>query len=415
MIQKLRRKFIVILMSVVTLIISALFIILLASTYYRSYKISMNMMNEALLQPSRIQGFPKNMPAPSTRLQDMPPLKRVPVIVAYWDGKNFTVESEQYMFLDENELQSAIEKAFSQQKSSGLLQGYGLRFLKSQDGKQIALIDITRDQQLMSSLLLTSSLIWAASFLGFLGVSILLSRWAVKPAEQAWIRQKQFVADASHELKTPLTVILSNAEMLIEDTSINSPKAQNRISHIHAEAGQMKQLINKMIELAKNDDGTGKAQFTKVNFSEIVQRVYLMQEPVFYDGGKTLQESIQQNLFVNGDRQRLQELVSILLDNAYKYSRPESTVTVTLIKDDKSKLILKVASFGEPIPKESLDKIFARFFQLDSSRSGTGSFGLGLAIAQGIVSSHDGTIWAESNEQINTFLVSLPILKNSDI
>ncbi len=237
-----------------------------------------------------------------------------------------------------------------------------------------------------------------------------LSRWAVHPVEVAWERQKQFIADASHELKTPLTVILSNADMLCKDGTFEDKKMTRRMEHIKSEAGRMKHLVDDMLSLARSDNVGKTAVPGKIDFSDIVTSAMLIYEPILYDEKKKLIYDVNSNLIVSGDAEQLQQLIHVLMDNAAKYCSEGGFVKVELLATDRKHVLLKVYNDGEPIPKEDLSKIFLRFYRRDEARSAQGGFGLGLSIARAIVSDHSGKIWAEnSKEQGNTFCVLLPL------
>lgn len=228
--------------------------------------------------------------------------------------------------------------------------------------------------------------------------------------EVAWEQQRQFIADASHELKTPLTVILSNADMLSEEKSLGERKNIRRVEHINAEAVRMKQLVEDMLILAKSDSSEKAEILNPVDFSYLVESAVLMYEPIIYDEGKSLSYELADNLSVLGDGSRLQQMVHILLDNARKYSSAKGAINVCLTKAENKGLLLEVRNEGIPIPKEDLQKIFLRFYRRDESRSEHGSFGLGLSIAQSIAHDSKGKIWAESDgKSTNSFYIALPL------
>ena len=255
-----------------------------------------------------------------------------------------------------------------------------------------------------------SSIIGACSFAVFFLFSILLSGWAVKPVEIAWQRQRQFVADASHELKTPLTVILSNADMLEKDRDI--PKGQNRqrISHIKAESLRMKQLIESLLALARSDSGQESAVSAPVDLSFIVNSSLMAFEPLAFDMGKHITYDIEAALHVNGDDKKLRQLTDILLDNACKYSQDNGSICVTLKKASAKEALLTVSNEGAPLTKEEIKHLFLRFYRGDTARSNIPGYGLGLSIAQSIVSEHGGKIEASTDGfATNSFIVRLPI------
>lgn len=188
----------------------------------------------------------------------------------------------------------------------------------------------------------------------FLAVSFLLARWAVKPVERAWTQQKQFVSDASHELKTPLTVILTNAEML-RDPSYSGAGAARFAKSILTMSHQMRGLVESLLELARVDNGAVKKVFEALDWSSLVQDAVLPFEALFFEKGLTLQTDIEPGITVRGSAQHLRQCAEILLDNAVKYSAP-GTVRVALKKTGHDKCALSVATPGEPLSPEECKK-----------------------------------------------------------
>lgn len=311
-----------------------------------------------------------------------------------------------YDLTDEAFLQDLIQLVYTSEEAHGLIEKYDLRFSRraGMGIQKIAFVDISGQRAALGSLVRTGLGIGALSIVVFLGISILLARWAVKPVEKAWQQQKQFVSDASHELKTPLTVIMSNAELLQSEDQETKEKS---ISGILTMCRQMRGLVEGMLELARADNGQVRKSFGTVDFSGLVGDGLLPFEPVFYEQGLTLSGNVEEGIGVTGNAQYLGQVVDILLDNARKYSAP-GIVNVKLQRLGKNQCLLTVSNPGEPIAQEELEKIFERFYRTDQARSRTGSFGLGLSIAQSIVREHNGKIWAQSNATGNCFFVQLP-------
>lgn len=411
MIQKLRRKFIFILMSVVTLILLAVFVSLLLSTSINTQRMSETMLKQVLNMRPPTQGLPPQVEGGQNPVGAVSPNARMPIMVAEisTDG-TISFLTNQLQFIEEVEAKSAVRAAMNTEKDSGLLQNYELRFQKSDDGVRIALADISMERAMLQSLIINSLMIGCAALVVFFFASIFLSRWAVRPVELAWKKQRQFVADASHEIKTPLTIILSNAEMLSAPETFTDEKKSRRMEHIRAEAARMKKLVDDLLTLAKTDGTKGIMVRERVDFSFLMTRTILTFEPIVFDDRKKLTYKVQENIFVAGEAQHLQQLLSILLDNAVKYCPSGGLIWISLNEIDKKNALLTVFNDGEPIPKEEIAQIFQRFYRIDQSRSARGSFGLGLAIAENIVREHDGKLWVESDDENgNSFFVSLPL------
>ena len=254
----------------------------------------------------------------------------------------------------------------------------------------------------------SSLLIAAAALLLLLLVSVLLSFWATRPVERAWRQQRQFLSDASHELKTPLTVILSNAELLYGTGLAEKPARWT--DNIRSEARQMKSLVEEMLILAQADNAVQTAVMAELSLSDTAQDCALAFEPVAFESGKTLEYHIQEDLGVLGDGDRLRQLISILLDNAIKYGQEGGAITLTLYKTDRFAR-LTVSNPGEPIPAEQLPRLFERFYRADASRGEQSGFGLGLPIAQTIANEHKGLLKAESDAVSTRFIFTMPLKK----
>lgn len=279
----------------------------------------------------------------------------------------------------------------------------------SSEGQIIVFADISSEIATMRNLYRTCVIIGLGSLASFLVISIFFARWAVRPVEEAWAQQRQFVSDASHELKTPLTVILTDAEMLKSPRFDEAHKAQF-IDNILTMSNQMRGLVESLLQLARVDNGAiQKMPLQHIDLSGLVSDELLTFEALFFEKGLTLAEDIADGITVLGSAQHLKQVVEILLDNAQKYSEPHGTVWVTLQKSGAHHCILSVADPGDAINPEDLRKIFQRFYRIDEARAMNHSYGLGLSIAENIVKNHKGRIWAESAEGINTFRVELPM------
>lgn len=279
----------------------------------------------------------------------------------------------------------------------------------SSEGQIIVFADISSEIATMRNLYRTCVIIGLGSLASFLVISIFFARWAVRPVEEAWAQQRQFVSDASHELKTPLTVILTDAEMLKSPRFDEAHKAQF-VDNILTMSNQMRGLVESLLQLARVDNGAiQKMPLQHIDLSGLVSDELLTFEALFFEKGLTLAEDIADGITVHGSTQHLKQVVEILLDNAQKYSEPHGTVRVTLQKSGAHHCLLSVADPGDAISPEDLKKIFQRFYRIDEARAMNHSYGLGLSIAENIVKNHKGRIWAESADGINTFRVELPM------
>ena len=198
------------------------------------------------------------------------------------------------------------------------------------------------------------------------------------------------------------------AETLAQSPDYDEEGRQRFLSSILTMSRQMRGLIEEMLQLARADQADTKAAFAPVDFSKLTSDALLPFEPIFFEAGLTLSSAISDAIQVTGNDAQLRQVVEILLDNAQKYSQPGGATQVSLKRHRKKHCLLTVANQGEPLSPEALKHIFERFYRADQARSRTGSFGLGLSIAETIVTQHQGKIWAESREGRNWFYVELP-------
>lgn len=395
MIRALRIKFVIVLMTIVTILLFIIFGTLYYTTSVNYRQNSINALRTALMEhPAAVEMEPP-MPMPA------PKKGALPILVAETDASgSITIVKNRLPDSVSAEIGALIRLADGQGARSGILPEWNLRYMIGKKGPddavRYAFADTYAEQSALHSQLIHSAVIGTGAFAVFFLVSILLSYWVARPVEEAWNRQRQFVADASHELKTPLTVILSNASMLSRSPGISDEKNRRRIENIQAESGRMKQLIESMLFLARSDSGGG-SEFQDVNLSLIVNSGAATFEAVIYDAGKTLSCHIADGLHLSGDEQKLRRLTDILLDNACKYSREGSEISLTLTASGTKDMLLSVTSEGAPLSKEEQKQIFLRFYRANPSRSGTPGYGLGLAIASDIAAEHRGKISVQSD------------------
>lgn len=325
------------------------------------------------------------------------------------DGGNVIDTFEENVSVSDEVLISAVETVLASGTERGSISKLNLRYQMRTvgEGEKIAFADMSDEISSMRTMSISTGIICFSALLVFFFISIFLSRLAVKPAEQAFSRQQQFIANASHELKTPLTVV-ANTEILLTHPKETIGSHEKWIKNTRAEAKRMKGLVEDMLFLAKSDyQEDYEAQ--DVCLSDIVWNSALPFEAVAYESGITLVTQINQDVMVFGAAERLKQLVAILLDNACKYSGLGEEVVVRLYSE-QSKAVLEVANTGVIISQENIAHIFERFYRGDKSRS-SGGYGLGLAIAKEIVEKCQGKISVTSNESPGTvFTVKMDLL-----
>ena len=376
MIRRLRWKIVGISMLFVTLVLAAVFTGVMLTARSSLEQSSTRQLEEAL----RGEGYDGQNGQPC-------------FVTEVYPSGTVRVMGSSYYQISEEDLLALVQECLSQQEESGLLTDYHLRYLRY-DGAlsiRIAFTDSTLEQSALRAMAGNLLLIALAALVVLLGCSYLLSGVAARPVERAWQEQQRFLSDASHELKTPLTVILSSADLLAESAPAEE---QTYVENIRAESVRRE------------------TAFSEVDLSDVVTDAALRFEPVVFESGRRLLYTIDEGLQVSGDRDALERLTGILLDNAVKYAPQGTDIRLTLTRQDRT-ACLAVENGGDPIPPEVAAHLFDRFYRADSSRTGTG-FGLGLAIARAIAQNHKGNITCRSQEGVNRFSVTLPILRQKE-
>ena len=403
MLKRLRIKFVAVIMSIVTVLFVVIFGLVLHFTKQNIERESIQMMRGLAFRP----------PAAFTmdRPDDSPDNIRLPFLTVNIgkDGELTAFGGNFYDTSDEELIKKLVDAADSSKKDTGILSEYDLRYMKNNNGpvRSIVFADISSEKAMISGLVKNSVIIGLISYLLLFLISLLLAKWVTKPVEKTWNEQKQFIADASHELKTPLTVIMTNAEMM-NDSSYTEKDRDNFSKNILSTSKRMRGLVESLLELARLDNNRIPLKFESIDPSRLINNSLLPFEPLFYENDMELSANIDEGINVEGDKEKLRQVVNILLDNALKYCDPADKVTVKL-KKQSANCLLSVSGLGTPLSKDECQDIFKRFYRVDQSRNDSQSYGLGLSIADSIISEHNGKIWAESMNGYNTFFVSLPV------
>jgi signal transduction histidine kinase len=328
------------------------------------------------------------------------------MISAYEYKENLTSENKELL---KKYSESAL-KTSEKNGNTGVLSEYNLRYhiTLSERHTYISFLDMTEEQESSDNLVKGFYIVMGIAWIIVLVVSFILAEISVRPVEKAWKRQKQFVADASHELKTPLAVILASTDVLLSKESNVPPEQRKWLECTKSEAQRMKELLSGMLYLAKTDDEAGGVKeipHSAINLSEIVEESLLNFEIQCFEKGKTLNQDVEKNIFINGNETEIKQFISIFLDNAYKYSDEKGEISVCL-KSQGGKCILSFKNTGAPIPADDIPHLFERFYRSSESRAREeGGYGLGLSIAHAIATRHKTKISVESNEKETEFWV----------
>lgn len=412
MIQKLRRKFVATNMFLVSLVLLAVFFI----QTYSAYRHARERVYQAQLMALRwiVQelppGFAFDMPrrggerGREENREDSFPSVPIFAVEIDADGRIIALQEGPGATVTQETAQELTDAALAQTREQGMLPGQSLSYLyRQENGREfLAFADNHVVAVTLRAQLLTSAGICALALTVFYLISRFLAKLSLRPVERAWEQQRQFVADASHELKTPITVILANTGIVLAHPSDTVEQQAKWIEYTQDEASRMKALVDDLLFLAKSDAAKLPLQPAQVPLSELVTGAILPFESVFFESGVALEETVAPGLTVWGDEGQLRRLVMILLDNAVKYAGEQGRVIVRL-DETQGKPRLTVNNSGPAIPPEHLPHLFERFYRSDAARDrAQGGYGLGLAIAKSIVETQGGRISVTSTPEVGT-------------
>jgi len=282
------------------------------------------------------------------------------------------------------------------------------QFTSDENRFNIVFLDVTAYNKRLFELLTTLLFVGLIMLFVVFIISLYFANRAIKPIAETWEKQKQFVADASHELKTPLSIINANYDALLANQEETIKSQLKWLGYIRIGTDRMTKLINDLLSLAKMDDVNLEIRKIPFNISNAIHDVMLSMEAVVIEKGIKLSHSIEPDIIVKGDSERVKQVVTILFDNAIKYTNENGQIDISLIKS-KRQVIYSIKNSGKGIAKQDLPKVFDRFYRADPSRTHeSGSYGLGLSIAKTIIDRLGGEIHVKSVEdEFTTFTFTL--------
>ena len=404
MIKKTQSKVFMIVMLSLSIIILSIISIINIVNYNQSKQESYMMVENASGVLKQMTSFPLR---PPEKMDDINKEQRM----LYWKTAQFyfvivdnntivqTVNENSEKYSDDEINQFALKVAKGNKKNGSIGNlVYGIKEIRG--SKIITFMDNSIANNSLKKMFILSFVIGILSLIFAYAISRKISFWIVKPIEDAFNKQKQFISDASHELKTPLAVICANADILESEIGTNK-----WLNYIQKEVISMDKLVNSLLSLARVEKERDKEELTEFNISKVVLGGTMVFESLAFEKEIKLIDNIEENLKLKGNSEEIKQLLSILIDNAIKHTKKNGQVIVSLNKN-KNNIVLKVKNSGEPIPKGEEEKIFERFYRSDESRNRDSKrYGLGLAIAKSIVEKHHGKIKAYSNNGITTFTV----------
>lgn len=401
MFNKLKRKFIIINMSLLTLV----FICIFSSIYFISLKNSNKQINASLYAMV-------HEPINGRKPGGFQPGQGGGIIIELDSNNNIRelicpYDANRTVFIEATPMLLALKE----DKGIVEIDDTSFAYLKSNVlNNKIVLIDRSNHlynlRNLLGTFIITSTLSLSLLFI----VSWYFANKSIKPIIEVFDKQKQFIADASHELRTPVAIIKTNLDLLNANKIETIQSQQKWFHYIHDQTDRMTYLIDDMLSLAKLDSENITLELEPVNVNKIIENLLMSFEAVFFENKILLEEAFESNLIIKGSVEELKKLFNILIDNAIKHTPINGKITINL-RRIKNKGEITITNTGEGIEKEHLEKIFERFYRADNSRQRkSGGYGLGLAIAASIVKQHGGHIYAKSNLKVNTsFIIEVPL------
>ena len=305
--------------------------------------------------------------------------------------------------VSDDTLSAHVSEIFALEDGTGSLKSCGLYYAKNTvgDASYIAFADSSAATSWKTHALILSIIGFFALIIFFI-ISLFFSRWALGPVQRAWTKQRQFISDASHDLKTPITVIQANTEILMSNPDESIRSQEQWLESTQVETMHMQQLVKDLLYLARMDEQPAPPLKEPVDISQIAETEALEFESIAFEQDVELSADIAPDITILGDEAKIHRLFTILLDNACKYAPEKNKIEITLQRAT-SAVQLIVHNTGSYIEPKDLEHIFDRFYRSDSSRSDSqNSHGLGLAIAKAIVTEQGGSIRATSSEEDGT-------------
>lgn len=400
MIQKLHHKFVRVNLMLAALVLFIACVIACVVYGYVLKTATYNALEQAMInEDSRVINIYEN-PSYLIKVRYVP----VAIMLVNQDGTLKEIMLDKGIDITSDILEQSAKKIVKRNSQSGTIEEFSLRYIckKQDDGFKIAIVNIDFEYKSMRSLMALLFMIWVFCMIAFWLISRSLFKEALAPVQDAWNKQRRFVADASHELKTPLTVMLANFSVLLSHPNDTINEQRKWLINSRDEALNMQKLVESLLILARSDAAIDLPEMKLVHLSDLLLNSALSFEAVAFEKDIKMNTQIAPNIYVKGDEQALKQLISILLDNAVKYAGKNGEINVKLFKHDVKYIIMQVQNSGKPIPSNELPHIFERFYRGEQMRSAVNGHGLGLAIAHKIVQIHNGKITAQSSKAQGT-------------
>lgn len=430
MFTKLRNKFLILNMSITSLVMIAAFSTIYFITYNNIQWEIKSKLNARSEMQVTIEG--SDVPDDSKKKGSMTSAQNfsldVPLsfnIEVDPEGKILTIHS--FIDMPVEAYNKAVKSAWSKKESNSaitiedkqwryaviqvkkqVVNENGQQYSVMENKYQIMFLDVTEYNKRLSDLFSTLLFVGLIMLFAILIISFYFANRAIKPLALAWEKQKQFVADASHELKTPVSVINANYDALLANKEETIKSQLKWLSYIRIGTDRMTKLINDLLSLAKLEDVNFVTRKIPFNISNAIHDVMQSMEAIVIEKGIQLIHSIEPDIIVKGDAESVKQVVTILYDNAIKYSNENGQIDISLVKS-KRQAVFSIKNSGKGITEQELPKVFDRFYRADPARTQeTEGYGLGLSIAKTIINRLGGEIYATSMvNECTTFTFTL--------
>ncbi len=389
MIKKIRLKFIALTVAVLLSLLLAILITINSFMAYQSNRRIDAFLNDMIENDGKILPTPFHSLPPG----EHPPALNIPI-------KGFSIKfdskGEQFPFnlnkadISQETAAFYAEEVLKNGNPEGKIDSYQYKVKSTPSGTLIVFADQTTQDLMLIELQHLSLITGSISMIVLVIITVLLSKFIVKPVNIAFEKQKRFVADSSHELKTPLAIISANIDILEMENQNNK-----YIREIKNQSQRMNHLIKELLVLARTENQTNKNHFNDFNLSDVLENTALPFEVFAFEQGKEIVLDIATDVHYFGDENNIKKMLSALIDNAVKYSIKNSQVMISLQTKGNKKMIQIQNTFTGTLPEDT-DKLFDRFYRIDESRArNTGGFGIGLSVVKNIVEQHGGKITTE--------------------
>lgn len=329
--------------------------------------------------------------------------------------------AQRHLHLSNDTLNSLAQQiVVEEEQHSGSLMQDGMRYMyysvPLEGYAWVVIVECSQEQALAGTLRRNSILFILLGTVLLIPACMLLTKWVSKPIETAWEQQNDFVSDATHELKTPLTVIATNTEAVMSNPEATIGSQERWLDSIQGETTRMAGLVSDLLFLAKIDANEIHPDPEELEISDLLEEMCMERESQIFEAGRMFDYELTPGIRYRGDAGLIRRMMNVLLENAEKYTPEGGSIRMVVNRDRKLRLRIVLSNSGETIPPEAMQKIFERFYRVDPARSrDTGGYGLGLCVAKSIAELHGGSITASSENGINVFTVILGEVQEADV